>query len=138
MSLRFETADVLARMDPLRTDSIVSSSVAHHLGDANLVRFIRWMDRYAAHGWFINDLQRHILPYFFIKYATRFLPVNRMARHDGPVSVARAFAADDLRHLLADAGIGGRAGVHRMVPSLSLQRVVQKRDRNLAADPALP
>jgi hypothetical protein len=25
-----------------------------------------------------------------------------------------------------------------MVPSLSLQRVVQKRDRNLAADPALP
>jgi hypothetical protein len=63
------------------------------------------MDVYAAHGWFINDLQRHILPYFFIKYATRFLPVNRMARHDGPVSVARAFAADDWRHLLAEAGI---------------------------------
>jgi hypothetical protein len=21
------------------------------------------MDRYAAHGWFINDLHRHILPY---------------------------------------------------------------------------
>jgi len=52
-----------------------------------------------------QDLQRHILPYFFIKYATRFLPVNRMARHDGPVSVARAFAADDWRHLLAEAGI---------------------------------
>ena len=92
-------------MDPLRTDFIVSSSFTHHLGDADLVRFIRWMDRYAAHGWFINDLQRHILPYFFIKYATRFLPVNRMARHDGPVSVARAFVADDWRHLLAEAGI---------------------------------
>jgi len=105
MSIRFETADVLARMDPLRTDFIVSSSFTHHLGDADLVRFIRWMDRYAAHGWFINDLQRHILPYFFIKYATRFLPVHRMARHDGPVSVARAFAADDWRHLLAEADI---------------------------------
>ena len=105
MSIRFETADVLARMDPVRTDFIVSSSFTHHLGDADLVRFIRWMDRYAAHGWFINDLQRHILPYVFIKYATRFLPVNRMARHDGPVSVARAFAAEDWRHLLAEAGI---------------------------------
>jgi SAM-dependent methyltransferase len=105
MFIRFETADVLARTDPLRTDFIVSSSFTHHLGDADLVRFIRWMDRSAAHGWFINDLHRHILPYFFIKYATRFLPVNRMARHDGPVSVARAFAADDWRHLLAEAGI---------------------------------
>jgi hypothetical protein len=28
--------------------------------------------------------------------------------------------------------------VHRMVPSLSLQRVVQKGDRNLAADRAFP
>jgi len=28
-----------------------------------------------------------------------------MARHNEPVSVARAFAADDWRHLLAEAGI---------------------------------
>jgi len=28
-----------------------------------------------------------------------------MAQHDGPVSVARAFAADDWRHRLAEAGI---------------------------------
>src|ERR1700751_4530662 len=43
MSIRFETADVLARMDPLQTDFIVSSSFTHHLGDAGLVRFIRWL-----------------------------------------------------------------------------------------------
>lgn len=45
---------VLARMDPLRTDFIVSSSFTHHLEDADLVRFIPWMGRYAAHGWFIR------------------------------------------------------------------------------------
>jgi 2-polyprenyl-3-methyl-5-hydroxy-6-metoxy-1,4-benzoquinol methylase len=105
MSIRFETADIFARAEPLRTDFIVSSTFTHHLGDADLIRFIRRMDRHAAHGWFINDLHRHMLPYFLIKYATRLLPVNRMARHDGPVSVARAFAADDWRHLLAEAGI---------------------------------
>ena len=38
MSIRFETADRLARMDPLWTDFIVSSSFTQHLGDADLVK----------------------------------------------------------------------------------------------------
>jgi SAM-dependent methyltransferase len=105
MSIRFETADIFARAELFRTDFIISSSFTHQLDDAELVRFIRQMDRYAAHGWFINDLHRHILPFFFIKCATRLLPVHHMTRHDGPVSVARAFAADDWRCLLAEAGI---------------------------------
>jgi SAM-dependent methyltransferase len=105
MSIRFETANIFARAEPLRADFIISSSFTHHLGDADLVRFVRQIDRYAAHGWFINDLHRHILPYCFITRATRLLPVHRMARHDGPISVARAFAADDWRRLLAEAGI---------------------------------
>jgi SAM-dependent methyltransferase len=117
MYIRFETADILAGTAPPRTDFIISSSFTHHLGDADVVRFIRRMDRYAAHGWFINDLHRHILPYFFIKYATRLLPVNHMARQDGPISVARAFAADDWRHLLAEAGIpAGRACIEWFFP----------------------
>ncbi|HEY8669684.1 MAG TPA: methyltransferase domain-containing protein, partial [Terriglobales bacterium] len=58
MSIRFETANIFARAEALRADFIVSSSFTHHLGDADLVRFIRRMDRYAAHGWFINDLHR--------------------------------------------------------------------------------
>lgn len=105
MRIRFETADILAQAEPLQADFVISSSFTHHLGHAELVRFIRQMDSYAAHGWFINDLHRHILPYCFIKYATRLLPAHRMARNDGPISVARAFAADDWRHLLAEAGI---------------------------------
>jgi hypothetical protein len=105
MCIRFETADILAQSEPLQTDFVISSSFTHHLDDADLVRFIRQMDRYAAHGWFINDPHRHTLPYCFIKYATRLLPVHRMVRNDGPISVARAFAADDWRHLLAEAGI---------------------------------
>jgi SAM-dependent methyltransferase len=90
MYIRFETADILAQSEPLQTDFVLSSSFTHHLDDADLVGFIRQMDRYAAHGWFINHLHRHILPYCFIKYATRLLPVHRMARNDGPISVARA------------------------------------------------
>ena len=103
--IRFETANIFS-LDPSRhADFIVSSLFAHHLTDVELIRFIQWMDRHATRGWFINDLHRHPLPRFFIKYAVRLLFANRMIRHDAPVSVARAFTASEWRHLLDEAGI---------------------------------
>lgn len=103
-SIRFETADIFAVDSGLRPDFIISSLFTHHLDDKALIRFIRWMDLRAGQGWFINDLHRHPLPYYFIK-AAMFLPFNRLVRHDAPVSVARAFTAQDWRILLAAAGI---------------------------------
>jgi hypothetical protein len=67
MYIRFETSDILAQSESLQTDFVISSSFTHHLDDADLVRFIRQMDRYAAHGWFINDLHRHILALLLYK-----------------------------------------------------------------------
>jgi 2-polyprenyl-3-methyl-5-hydroxy-6-metoxy-1,4-benzoquinol methylase len=103
--IRFQTADLFALDPSRRPDFIVSSLFTHHLTHGELVRFIQWMDRHAARGWFINDLHRHPLPYFFIKYAVRVLFSNRMIRHDAPVSVARAFTASEWRDLLREAAI---------------------------------
>jgi SAM-dependent methyltransferase len=103
--IRYETADLFSLDPSRRADFIVSSLLTHHLTDGDLIRFIQWMDRHATHGWFINDLHRHPLPYFFIKYAVRILYSNRLIRHDAPVSVARAFTAPEWRHLLDEAGI---------------------------------
>src|SRR6516165_6962993 len=72
----------------------------HHLGDAALVLFIQWMDSHARSGWFINDLHRHPLPYYFIKTVFHALPFSRMMRSDGPISISRAFVAADWRRLL--------------------------------------
>jgi len=104
-AIRFETANVFSLDSSRRADFIVSSLFAHHLTDGELIRFIRWMDGHATRGWFINDLHRHPLPRFFLKYALRLLFANRMIQHDGPVSVARAFTASEWRHLLEEAGI---------------------------------
>jgi SAM-dependent methyltransferase len=103
--IRFQTADLFALDPSRRPDFIVSSLFTHHLTHGELVRFIQWMDRHAARGWFINDLHRHPLPYSFIKYAVRALFSNRMIRHDAPVSVARAFTASEWRDLLREAAI---------------------------------
>ena len=63
------------------------------------------MDSHAIRGWFINDLHRHPLPYHFVKTVFHLLPLSRMMRSDGPISISRAFVAADWRRLLAEAGI---------------------------------
>jgi len=63
------------------------------------------MDGHATRGWFINDLHRHPLPFFLIRYLTRLLGFGPMVQHDGPISVARSFKAAEWRRLIAEAGI---------------------------------
>lgn len=105
--IQYETCDIFS-FDPDRhVDFIISSLFTHHLTDNEVVKFLRWMDRHATQGWFINDLHRHPLPFFLIRHATRLLGFGPMVQHDGPISVARAFTAADWRRLVAEAGIPG-------------------------------
>lgn len=105
MGISYETSDIFA-FDPSRhADFIISCNFTHHLTDEELIRFIRWMEAHAARGWFINDLHRHWLPYYFIKTVFNLLPFNRMMRNDGPISISRAFRAPEWRRILDGAGI---------------------------------
>jgi trans-aconitate methyltransferase len=105
MQIRFETSDIFSFDQSRHVDLIVSCNFTHHLTDAELVRFIQWMEAHATRGWLINDLHRHRLPYYFIKTVFNALPFNRMMRSDGPISITRAFRAADWRRILNDAGI---------------------------------
>ncbi len=86
-------------------DLVVSSLFAHHLDDPTLVRFLRWSEQTARLGWFVNDLHRHPLPYYFFRTSSRLLRLHRFVQHDGPVSFARAFSPADWRARLAEASI---------------------------------
>ncbi len=101
----FETADIFSLNLATQPDFIISSLFTHHLNDEMLVKFILWMDQNAERGWFINDLHRHPVAYYFIKIITQIIPSNRLIRHDAPVSVARAFTRSDWNALLSKAGI---------------------------------
>lgn len=103
--IRFETGDAFDIGAGRRFDVIVSALFAHHLDDAGLLRFVRWMDRTARLGWFVNDLHRCALPRRFLQGAFALAPVHRFVRHDGPVSVARAFTRAELEALLAAAEV---------------------------------
>lgn len=85
-------------------DFIVSSLVAHHMPDDLLVDFVRLMEETAVRGWFVNDLHRHPLAFYGFRALSTVAGWHPWVRHDGQISVARAFSFADWRRLLADAG----------------------------------
>jgi SAM-dependent methyltransferase len=103
--IRYETSDVFSFDPDRRADFSISSLFTHHLTDGQVVKFLRWMDRHARRGWFINDLHRHPLPFFLLRYILRMVAFDPMVQNDGPISVARAFTAADWQRLVAEAGI---------------------------------
>lgn len=116
MHIAYETSDIFSFDRSRRADFIICSNFTHHLSDSELVRFIHWMEDHAVRGWFINDLHRHPLPYYFIKVLFGILPLNRLTANDGPISVSRAFTATDWRLILVESGVGDRAKVEWFFP----------------------
>ena len=86
-------------------DIVISSLFTHHLPDPLLVRFVAWMEEHARIGWYVNDLQRHAIPYYSLKSGFWLTRRHRFVQHDGPVSVANAFKRDDWQRTLAAAGL---------------------------------
>lgn len=113
-SIRWITGDYAALADQ-RWDVIISSLVAHHMTNDELVSFLRFMEAHAAAGWFVNDLMRHAVAYRGFPLLARIARWHPIVRHDGTVSIARAFRPADWAALLATAGIGD-ARVARAFP----------------------
>lgn len=105
MALAFVTADIHDYEPEAPFDVVISSLFTHHLADDELVRFLQWMEAHTRRGWFINDLHRHPLPFHVILHSSRLLRMNRLVRHDAPLSVARAFTRADWLRYLGMAGI---------------------------------
>ena len=106
MDIGYLTGDVFAH-EPAATDYIVSSQLAHHLTDAQIVAFLRWQDRHARRGWCIADLRRHWLPYLGFRWLARAAGWHAVVRIDGTRSIARACTAAEWCGLLALAGVRG-------------------------------
>jgi SAM-dependent methyltransferase len=107
--IRWIAADVFAYSPVHRFHLVVSCQFMHHLGDGDVIRFVRWMEENAEIGWFINDLSRAPIPYHLFRVFSRVAGLHPFVQHDGPVSIARAFVPDDWRRLCAAAGLRDHA-----------------------------
>jgi 2-polyprenyl-3-methyl-5-hydroxy-6-metoxy-1,4-benzoquinol methylase len=105
LEIEWVTGDALEYRPKNAVDIVVSSLLAHHLEDEEIVALLRWMEATARVGWFINDLER-------AKWSSRMFGWVRwhwLVRHDGPVSFRRAFRKEDWVRLLDAAQVPRKA-----------------------------
>jgi ubiquinone/menaquinone biosynthesis C-methylase UbiE len=95
-------------------DVVMASLFFHHLSNDNCIQVLSQMWRIAKQRILVNDLHRHAVAYFSIRALTALFSKSRMVRHDGPVSVLRAFRSSELSDIARRAGVPAR--VHRSFP----------------------
>ena len=104
-------------------DFVVSSLVAHHMSRAELVDFLRFMEREARAGWLVNDLHRHGFAWLGFPLLARIYGWHQIVRLDGTTSIARSYRPAEWPSILAEAGIEG-ARVRRRFPfRLCVERI---------------
>jgi ubiquinone/menaquinone biosynthesis C-methylase UbiE len=95
-------------------DAVVCSLTFHHLSNNECVSVLREMWRVASATIIVNDLHRHPVAHASIRLLSRLFSTSVMVRHDGPVSVLRAFIPGELEELGRKAGLPCR--VYRSFP----------------------
>jgi len=125
--IRWVASDVFAYSPKEPLDVVVSSLFTHHLSEADIVRFIGWMENQAALGWFINDLSRAAVPYYFLQLFTRMAGMHPFVQNDASVSIARAFIPEDWQRICTLAGL--RAGDVAIQPFVPARLCVARRKR---------
>lgn len=100
-TIRFNTVDVLSdAFREMRFDIACLNTFCHHLSDADLVKLLKRLATQTSTAIIINDLHRHWIAYLSIKWITRLLDFSYLAKHDGPLSVLRAFRKRELIDLI--------------------------------------
>jgi SAM-dependent methyltransferase len=116
--IRWVTGDVFAYAPPQPPHLVVSSLFTHHLSEDNIVRFLRWMEKHAKLGWFINDLSRAAVPYYSFKVFSKLAKLHPFVQHDGPISIARSFVPQDWQRMCAAAGLEEQdVDIHSFTPA---------------------
>jgi len=90
-----------------KPDIIFSSLFCHHFTDQELIFMLQWQQENSKKGFFVNDLHRHWMAYYLIKYITMFFSRSYLVKNDACLSVARSFRKKDWEYLFEQAGLQG-------------------------------
>ncbi len=84
-------------------DVVMGSLLLHHLTDDGLGLIFKKADRLSRLGVIFSDLERTLVSYWAIKSLSRLIG-NEVVRHDGPLSVRRAFRLEELNRAVRKGG----------------------------------
>lgn len=95
-----------APIRPGSVDVVLCSLVLHHLSEEAVVALLGGMAELARLGFVVSDFRRGRLAWAAVWLATRAVSRNPMTRHDGPLSVRRAYTPSELARLAERAHLG--------------------------------
>jgi SAM-dependent methyltransferase len=114
--LTLEVADGRALPYPDGSFDVAHASlVLHHLDPDDAVAFLRELRRVARDGVVVNDLTRGRLFWLGGWLLVHTIATSRYTRHDGPLSVRRAYSERELDGLVAAAGLRPIAAVRGLL-----------------------
>jgi 2-polyprenyl-3-methyl-5-hydroxy-6-metoxy-1,4-benzoquinol methylase len=92
---------------PQTFDVVICSTMLHHLEWPQATALLQAMATVARHGMIVNDLRRSWFHYGSAWLLLAVISRNRLTRHDGPLSVLRAYCVDEVRQMASMAGLQG-------------------------------
>ena len=99
VSTNFITSDYRQVQFDEKPDIIFSSLFCHHFSNKELLKQFEWMREKSKIGFFVNDLQRHPLAYYSIKFITSIFSASYLVKNDAPISVLRGFKKTELENI---------------------------------------
>lgn len=105
-AISFKTANILdASFQQEKYDIIIATLFLHHFTNNQLIEIFHALRKQARIGIVVNDLHRHPLAYYSIKFLTNLFSKSAMVKYDAPLSVLRGFRKNELVEILREAGI---------------------------------
>lgn len=104
--LKFVQGDALhLPFSSQKVDYFISCLFMHHFSPEQLVKLLARTFELARHGIIMSDIVRGYLPQIAFKLGQTFFAHNFLTRHDGIVSIRRAYTPAELQQLAQAAGL---------------------------------
>lgn len=104
--IKYQLMDILNLMNSANQyDLVILNNLCHHFNDSDIAEILKYLYKHTKMAIIINDIHRHPLAYFGIKFLTKILNFSYVTKHDAPLSVLRAFQKNDLINILKSAKI---------------------------------
>lgn len=104
LSIRIVCSNVLTDSFSEVYDIVHASLFLHHFTEDELVVLLQKLKRHTATALIINDLHRHPLAYYSIKFLTRLFSKSYLVKNDAALSVAKGFKKVEWAKILDRAG----------------------------------
>lgn len=104
-NIAFKAVDIFSEeFQREKFDIVIATLFFHHFSNEQLVQIFSQLKNQTNKA-IVNDIHRHALAYYSIKWLTSIFSKSSMVKYDAPLSVKRAFKRQELKLILEKAGI---------------------------------